>query len=102
MDSSDPWKDIQALKSRQSSFREKLLKRKKEREEIVYGQFVVGGEVHCECGRRACVLDQLNGCHSFTGISCNDKGSATGRDGKRLLSSPRDDSDDSADYTVPS
>ncbi|XP_022654032.1 N6-adenosine-methyltransferase 70 kDa subunit-like [Varroa jacobsoni] len=37
MDNSDTWKDIQALKSRQSSFREKLLKRKKEREEIVLG-----------------------------------------------------------------
>lgn len=38
MDNSDTWKDIQALKSRQSSFREKLLKRKKEREEIVLGK----------------------------------------------------------------
>ena len=34
---SDTWGDIQALKSRQSSFREKLARRKKEREGIVAG-----------------------------------------------------------------
>ncbi|XP_028968805.1 N6-adenosine-methyltransferase catalytic subunit [Galendromus occidentalis] len=75
MDSNDPWKDIQELKSRQSSFRERLLKRKKEREEIVYGE--------------------SDPSYRSTGISCNDKTSA--KDEKRLLASPKDDSEDSAD-----
>ncbi|XP_064473303.1 N6-adenosine-methyltransferase subunit METTL3-like isoform X2 [Ornithodoros turicata] len=36
-DTSDTWKDLQALKCRQSSLRERLQRRKKERQEIVMG-----------------------------------------------------------------
>ncbi|OQR71019.1 N6-adenosine-methyltransferase 70 kDa subunit-like [Tropilaelaps mercedesae] len=67
MDNSDTWKDIQALKSRQSSFREKLLKRKKEREEIVLG---------------------ITGAESTTATSCSKDIAGTKEDERCALNSP--------------